>query len=801
MDKDTLFYNSYYNKIDDIFNIFTYNTETGEQKVFKIKKPKTPVYILKKNVEVPEYFKETMSIDNLDVHKVSYKWRTYAIAELLGRKDAYIRATRAGAMKRDHIFLDRRIFGSDLPIEDLTIMDYLDSLGYEEVDGVKNYYDVPPIKNLTRAFYDIETDVVASNDRDKQPITCSTFYYDKDNVFEVFIHIRDDFSGQLSIRKNEAEFKEETKSLMRKLLDESTADKTTKSILFPKIYKLIDEATINLRWYKTEKEMITDSWKIMIQQHRPMFLGIYNASYDINQTERRATELNIDPSKLFCNPEVGKTFYFNYRNDNPKAAKRRHDYCSDSFTKIIDTQITYFALRPQDNLEQESLDSVSNHELGFGKLDYSHITDFIGRLPYLDFRTYLKYNIVDVFVMVCLDMKTDDINSLITRRFILRTEYGRVFSPMGSVTNTFYHICRRLGYILTNDVNKLIMSQNTSDAAIIHRLAEADDIISQTYDTISNRIKISGGLCSDPTKFKKKLKPIIDGLENNKFMDYVMDGDAVSMYPKIIEHTNVSKDSLDGRITELDGMPDGRKIEDATIALIDKSPLYLGKTLFNLPSLEELLCIKYGNKMEDFLCTEDARIKDRHLKVLDKKVADSVKKILSKLDNTKTSTSDVDIGIPSTVKMFHINGNTSLMKINGSLYRVNFIPNDKFKFNSLSELFGLKDEGYIRFFKGEYYSDMSKYEIPKDIHIKEIVYRGKLNPEEVDELENNKLTFNRFYAGTKFIDVTNRTHVFLSNDVNVSVTSDDLFIFEYSVPFKYGKFEVTIYTKTVQYGK
>lgn len=799
MQSNELFYNSYYNKIDDIFNIYTYNVDTGDFKVYKMKQPKVPVYILKKNVETPEYFKETMSEEYLDKHKVSYKWRTYAIAELLGRKDAYIRATRAGAMKRDHIFLDRRIFGSDMAIEDLAIMDYLDSLGYEEVNGVKNYHDVPPIKNLTRGFYDIETDVMASNDRDKQPITCSTFYYDKENVFKVFVHIRNDFRGQDRVRQDEEVFKEKTKGLMRKLLNESTASKKTKDILFPRIYKMIDDARIDILWYKTEKEMIEDSWKIMIQQYRPMFLGIYNASYDVNQTERRSAELNINPSKLFCNPEIGKTFYFNYRNDNPKAAKRRHDYCSDSFTKIIDTQITYFALRPQDNLEQESLDSVSNHELGFGKLDYSHITDFIGRLPYLDFETYLSYNIVDVFVMVCLDMKTDDINSLITRRFILRTEYGKVFSPMGSVTNTFYHICRRLGYILTNDVNKLIMSQNQSDAQIINRLAEADDIIAQTYDTISNRIKIAGGLCSDPTKFKKKLKPIVDGLENNKFMNYVMDGDAVSMYPKIIEHTNVSKDSLDGRITAIDGLADENKITDATIALIDKSPLYVGKAFFNLPSVEELLCMQFKDSIESYRCKTNTDLKEVKLKVVDEKVATAVKKVLSQLDNTKTSTSDTDIGIPSTVKMFHISGNTSIMKINGSKYIVNFIPNDKFAYSSLSEVFGLKGEGYIRFFKGDYYSDMSKYERPNNINMSTIEYTEEVSKEVLERLANNKLTYERIKVGNKSIDVTNRTHVFLSDDVEVSVTKDNVFIFDYEVPIKYGKFQVTIYSKTIQY--
>lgn len=800
MDSKVLFYNSYYNKEDDIYNLFLYNTETGEQMVHKVKKPKVPIYLLKPNVPSPDYYKETIKMDYLDTRKVSYKFRPFHVADALGRRDSYARALKAKALKQNHIFLDRRSFGSDLPIEDLTIMDYLDSLGYEEKNGVKEYYDVPPINNLTRGYYDIETDVMNTTVRELQPITCSTYYDDKTNTFEVFVHIREDFKGQAEIIKDEKSFIVEVRELMKEVIDNSTAGKKTKELLFPKFYQLVEDAKFNIHWFEKEADMIRFSWKTMIQGYKPMFLGIYNAAYDIHQTELRAEKLGIAPHTLFCHPEVGKTFNFNYRNTNPKAAKRRHNYDTDSYTKIIDTQITYFALRPQDNLEQESLDAVSKHELGFGKLSYKHITDFIGRLPYLDFRVYLKYNIVDVFVMALLDIKTDDINSLITRRFIVRTEYSRVFSPMTTVTNTFYHLCRRNGYIMCNDVNKLIMTQNENEAQMIERLREVDDVIESTYDVISNRLRIAGGLCSDPTKFKKELDPIIDGLTNNKFMKYVMDGDAVSMYPKIIEHTNVSKDSLDGRIVEMDEKEDKAKIEKATLALIQKSPIQIGSAFFNLPDIDELVNMYYG---DEYMCEEDVADKKKKIKMGTEqfKIAERIRKILSQLDKTKISTSDVDVGIPSTTKYFHIFENESLMKINGSLYKVTFTPNEKnFPYKSLGEVFNLKHvEGYISSLKGEYFTDMTIYTKPKVHPIADELYKTKLPKELIRNLENNKITFESFVYKDKRIDMTNRTHQFLSDDVDVSIRQDDTFIFTYYINSDIGRFDVEIHTKTLQY--
>jgi len=412
------------------------------------------------------------------------------------------------------------------------------------------------------------------------------------------------------------------------------------------IKKIVEEMKIIISWYNTEKEMIEDSWYQMIQVYKPMYLGIFNAVYDVRHTQYRADKLGIPQHKLFCHPKVGNRFDFNYRNEDPKAAKRRHNYNSESYTKIVDVQQSYFGLRPQDQLERESLDAVSKHELGFGKLSYAHITDFIGKLPYEDYWVYVMYNMIDVIVMAFNDIKTDDISSLLTRRFIVRTEFDRVYSPMTSVTNTFFHLCKRMGYIMSNDVNKLIMTKNESAERIIERLREVDDAIESTYDVLTNRIQIAGGLCSDPNKFKKEMTPFLDDLPNNKFLNKVMDADALSMYPMIVEHTNVSKDSLDGRIEKIEISEEKEiPVEKGIQALIDKDVDIIGTAFFNLPTAKDIASFAYNIKTNKPYVREETPAYTLFLGKDDFKYAEAVRKVLGRLDNTKVDASDIKAGI------------------------------------------------------------------------------------------------------------------------------------------------------------
>ena len=335
----------------------------------------------------------------------------------------------------------------------------------------------------------------------------------------------------------------------------------------------------------------------------------------------------------------------------------------------------------------------------------------------------------------------------------------------------------------------------------MERLREADEAIEATYDVLTNRIQIAGGLCSDPNKFKKNMTPFLEDLVNNKFLRYVMDADAVSMYPMIIEHTNVSKDSLDGRIESVD--KDNTKVEKCIQALISKELDDIGEAFFNLPSAASIASKFYNIELNvpKIRKSENGRL--LHLDEDRFKKAEIVRKILSKLDNVKIDASDIKAGILSTLGYFHIRNNMSNMLINGSLYEIDFIPDSNFKYKSLGDIFTLKEDedGYIFKVDGKYYSDMSSY-LKLHSFLKSGPYvKERLSPEKIRSIQNNNYTIETIEVADRFIDVTGRTHIFLTDeDVYVSVYNNNLFEFEYSVKVpKFGEFKIRILTKTLQY--
>ena len=63
------------------------------------------------------------------------------------------------------------------------------------------------------------------------------------------------------------------------------------------------------------------------------------------------------------------------------------------------------------------LDDIGLMETGVQKLDYSHITNSVLELPWLDFKTFVLYNIMDTIVQKCIETKTQDLEYIFTKCF------------------------------------------------------------------------------------------------------------------------------------------------------------------------------------------------------------------------------------------------------------------------------------------------------------------------------------------------------------------------------------------------
>ena len=69
------------------------------------------------------------------------------------------------------------------------------------------------------------------------------------------------------------------------------------------------------------------------------------------------------------------------------------------------------------------LDDIGELETGVHKLDYSHITTKLAKLPRLDFKTFVLYNIMDTVVQKCIETQTQDLEYIFTKCLVNNTIY------------------------------------------------------------------------------------------------------------------------------------------------------------------------------------------------------------------------------------------------------------------------------------------------------------------------------------------------------------------------------------------
>ena len=556
MDDNTLLLNSFFDKYNNELYLVFKDVETGKKYVKTKEDPKIPVYLVKDNKKIPDYFMEYRNRDELRKTLVSYRFREWELARKLPGWETFTEDVRNDVIEKDRIYLDKRIFGGDININDRLIMDYLDSMGYEDSTGEMQYPDTPPIENIHLGFFDLEWDIKNSNTDEifskKHPIYLMTYIDAKTNECYTYYLKNEDYNKQDMLIEHTDDFVKDLKERMYNFFDSlegksKKEEEQIKSIIFDRL----EDLKYNIKGFDSEKKMIKRFYKTIFLKKKPDFLYAFNTEADITQTELRAKALGINPKELFTHPEVGDYYWFNTRDNTFKPSEKRHNYDCASYTKIMDMMITYYSVRSFQSFTEYSLDATANRELGIGKLDYSHICQNIEDLPYKDFNIATQYNIIDVLSMVFIEDIIEDTETILTKRFITRTNYDRMFISMQKVMNVFYHFGERNGKILSNKINKYLLRLNKQD---LEYLKEKDK---RTYDIIM-AIKeggtIEGGLCTDPNLVEQDGHNLFEFLDNTKLHHTVIDADASSMYPNNIITGNISKSTLIGRVTFISGL-------------------------------------------------------------------------------------------------------------------------------------------------------------------------------------------------------------------------------------------------------
>ena len=499
----------------DTMTIVYKDNTTGKKGIEVIENPKYVFYMLKNNIPTPNYDMFFTDMKNLDEITCRYRDINKAIAEKLDQyegttkyTDLYKRNIRDGNYKANMDFQkSRRVFGSDIPINDFYRMRFAEQYKNTETP-------------VSRAYLDIEVDVKLSPTdfptNGNCPINAiSYFEHDTKRLFTFLLNQKDvnPKSNEFCTTVDNREFNEEFKGFLNETLGSEKV----------KDFKLENIQTKVLT-YNDELTLLKDLFGY-INYTKPDFLMVWNMSFDIPFIINRILALGGNPKDIMCIHDISPLYEnCNYIVDSDhEDFSTKGDYADiTSYTVYLD-QLIQFASRRRGGAQYRSysLDYIGNEMAGVQKLHYENIAANVMELPYNDYRTFVKYNMMDVLVQYCIEFKADDILYVFDKALLNCTEYKKVHRQTIYLSNRATIMFKNFGnYVLGNNLNKFKPKPT---------------------------VKYEGAYVADPCKFGDKYKDKVNGIPIMRASNAI-DFDFTRLYPSITQEYNMAPNTEIGYI-------------------------------------------------------------------------------------------------------------------------------------------------------------------------------------------------------------------------------------------------------------
>lgn len=440
-----LFNTIYHKKIsedhEDAITLIFKNMSTGEKIVKDIINPQIEVYVANSDVELGTYNHIDIDLKDTHIEDVSFRNVERDLAKLIGNEEFYwncIRERRFDDIKQIQEY--NRFFSSDRNIEDFYRYKCLKHFGMKD------------LTNTTKGYLDIEADIRKGKIDFKTgtgtaPINAITLIDGSDKVSYTVL-LKDKDLPQLDDVMNRA-------SELVKEANDMNKD-------------LFGDFKYKITWVDTEVEVIELIFKI-IHTLKLDFIEIWNMGFDIPYMMDRLAKNGVDPKDIMCHPDFKyKECYF-VRDRNNFEAKKKTDYTVISgYTIFVDGLINYASIRKgQGQMDSNKLDYVGEKEIGIKKLEYEgHIKDF----AYNDYYRFILYNIRDCLVMLGIENKTNDIDTIFYRSYESSTRLNKVFKEITFLTNVAFDYFMSIGIVLGNNVNAIRYNRENDN-----ELIEEDD--------------------------------------------------------------------------------------------------------------------------------------------------------------------------------------------------------------------------------------------------------------------------------------------------------------------------------------
>lgn len=409
--------------------------DTNEKKVQHIDDPEYTYYMANEGVNVPY---NRLYIEKNLVHEETCKFREIKqdIASKTGNIDYFWDNIRNGnSRENEKLFTIPTVFNADMNIEDYYRFKF-DKL-YQN-----NTYQPDKL------YFDIEVDAINQRgdfpEMGECPINAITLVYEKTNT--AYTLLLENYDNPLI-----DEFKK-TKNLINQL-KQFVIDNVGGIEKAEKFH--IDKLEYKIAFFDEEIELIRTMFNI-INTYKPDFAVAWNIAFDLPYIIERIKALGYRPEDIICHPDFKVKEAWYYIDTRADKFEERGDYAQiSSYTVFLDQLITFASVRKgQRKLGGFSLDYIGNVIAGVRKLDYSHITTNIIRLPYKNYLVFVFYNIMDVIVQKCIEERVNDLNFVFVKAITNNTRYSKIHRQTVYLVNRGISDFYKMGLIMGCNINK-----------------------------------------------------------------------------------------------------------------------------------------------------------------------------------------------------------------------------------------------------------------------------------------------------------------------------------------------------------
>lgn len=489
----------------DTLTVIYKDNKTGNKKHVTIENPEHEFYLIDED-KMNSY--QPFFIDKKDCTKYSVPHNNLEreIAKLTDNENFYKSNIANGAryLNRD-LHMDPQVMFSDTNIED----HYRFLFGQEYTNSINKVY---------KGYFDIEVDgKYQSGDFPEPgecPINCVSYLDEKTNKIYTFI-----------LRNPENPLIQEFEDSLGPDLFKELKDFVIEKVGGWKQAKRFNiyDIDFEILFFDDEISLIKSIFDLF-HTIDPDFILVWNMSFDMPYIIERCNVLGYDPRKILCNKNFEKLvvkYYIDERNKNE--LPERTDYCNLSGNITFLDQMIQFSSRRKakfSSFPNVKLDTIGELVAKVKKLDYHHITDSVIKLPYIDFKVFVFYNIMDVVVQKCIETKTQDVEYVFAKCIQNDTSYRKAHRQTVYLVNRIAQEFYNDGYIICNNCNR----KNPKPEE-----------------------KYAGALVGQPKNTNDYAKIVING-RPSMVADNLLDEDYKSLYPSITIEHNIAPNTLIGAI-------------------------------------------------------------------------------------------------------------------------------------------------------------------------------------------------------------------------------------------------------------